>query len=228
MDVDDPPAVGAETAPPRVDAHVPRQTDQIDPRGIEPRRRSRVRSRPRHTPGAKAKQAMPGAAARSVTRAPGRSQTTSATLGRDRTPPGMQRRSPRSCSPPLAKTAIRFIGTLPDDDFESVTRPMTDACSPCDARMSTAFCASSASSAMTMPTPMLKMLNISRWAIFRTSGSGTRAGSPTSLLDGDAPPLVQDTGNVLVESAAGDVADAVGRRTGGSRRAPASHRFSSG
>ena len=36
MDVDDPPAVGAEQHL-REDAHVPRQTDQIDPRGIEPR-----------------------------------------------------------------------------------------------------------------------------------------------------------------------------------------------
>ena len=68
---------------------------------------------------------------------------------------------------------------------ESVTRPMTDACSPCDARMSTAFCASSASSAMTMPMPMLKMLNISRWAIFpyfsRKRNTGRISHVPSSM-----------------------------------------------
>ena len=37
----------------------------------------------------------------------------------------------------------------------SVTRPMTAALSPCDARMPMAFCASDSSMARTMPIPML-------------------------------------------------------------------------
>ena len=44
----------------------------------------------------------------------------------------------------------------------SVTRPMTEAFSPCDSRMAMALSASEASSTATIPIPILKMLNISR------------------------------------------------------------------
>ena len=48
----------------------------------------------------------------------------------------------------------------------AVTWPMTEAWSPWEARMPMAFSASLSSRAITIPMPMLNMLNISLWSIF--------------------------------------------------------------
>ena len=119
---------------------------------------------------------MPRAAARSVTRAPGRSQTTSATSAAIAPRSHAAAIASKLLPSPLAKTAIRFIGTLPDDDPFGVGDTSDD-------RRLLSVRREDVDGFLRLL--MLKMLNISRWAIFpyfsRKRNTGRISHVPSSM-----------------------------------------------